>query len=57
MFSSNDFDVVLTISSENFVKNKAAIDGLQTGNTIEFSGHITKLALKSNEKPDEFNLP
>ena len=57
MFSSNDFDIVLTINSDNFIKNKVTIDGLKTGNTIEFSGHITKLALKSDEIPNEFNLP
>jgi hypothetical protein len=45
------------ISYKTFIKNKVTIDGLKTGNTIEFSGHITKLALKSDEIPNEFNLP
>ena len=44
MFSSREYDLLLTFSADAFSQNQLVIDSLHTGDIIEFTGHVTGLS-------------
>lgn len=49
MFSSKEYDLLLTFTPDMFVNNYNVIDQLHTGDIIEFTGHVTGLSHRSSE--------
>lgn len=57
MFSSKEYDLLLTFNDHHFIENAAVIDQLHTGDIIEFIGYLTRLASKKNDlHSDEYSL-